>query len=45
MSDVVVIDSGSGTCKAGFAGEDKPTAIVPSLIGRPKDEVNFDLRA
>lgn len=33
----VVIDVGSGLCKAGFAGEDSPISIFPSIIGRPKN--------
>ncbi|KAM3174005.1 hypothetical protein ACTXT7_011415 [Hymenolepis weldensis] len=33
----VVIDVGSGLCKAGFAGEDGPISIFPSIIGRPKN--------
>jgi len=32
----LVVDNGSGMCKAGFAGEDMPRAVFPSLIGRPK---------
>lgn len=31
----IVIDNGSGMCKAGFSGEDAPRAVFPSLIGRP----------
>ena len=31
----VVIDNGSGMCKAGIAGEDAPRAAFPSMIGRP----------
>lgn len=34
----VVIDNGSGMVKAGFAGDDAPRAVFPSLIGRPKYE-------
>lgn len=34
----LVIDNGSGMCKAGFAGEDAPRAVFPSLIGRPKHQ-------
>ncbi|VDL70524.1 unnamed protein product [Nippostrongylus brasiliensis] len=34
----LVIDSGSGMCKAGFAGDDAPRAVFPSLIGRPKHQ-------
>lgn len=33
----VVIDVGSGLCKAGFAGEDAPISVFPSIIGRPKN--------
>ena len=32
----VVLDSGSGECKAGFAGEDEPTVMVSSVVGRPR---------
>ncbi|KAG5449695.1 Actin, cytoplasmic [Clonorchis sinensis] len=32
----LVIDNGSGMCKAGFAGDDAPRAVYPSVIGRPK---------
>jgi actin len=34
----VVIDNGSGNVKAGIAGEDSPSCIFPSIIGRPKYE-------
>jgi len=32
----IVLDNGSGTIRAGFAGEDVPKCIFPSYIGRPK---------
>ncbi|KAI0002086.1 actin-related protein [Russula vinacea] len=32
----VVIDNGSGTIKAGFAGQDHPKCFFPSYVGRPK---------
>jgi actin beta/gamma 1 len=32
----LVIDNGSGMCKAGFAGDDYPRAVFPSIVGRPK---------
>ncbi|WFD31734.1 centractin- actin- protein of the dynactin complex [Malassezia sp. CBS 17886] len=32
----VVIDGGSGTMKAGFAGQDTPKCYFPNLVGRPK---------
>eukprot|EP00966_Prymnesium_polylepis_P292230 6748584-Prymnesium_polylepis.1 len=40
MSDeevaALVVDNGSGMCKAGFAGDDAPRAVFPSIIGRPR---------
>ncbi|KCZ80346.1 actin-1 [Anncaliia algerae PRA339] len=39
MSDEIqalVIDNGSGMCKAGFAGDDAPRAVFPSIMGKPK---------
>jgi centractin len=32
----IVIDNGSGTIRAGFAGEDVPKCYFPSYVGRPK---------
>jgi hypothetical protein len=32
----LVIDAGSGMCKAGFAGDDAPRAVFPSIVGRPR---------
>ncbi|KAL5482131.1 hypothetical protein EMCRGX_G022418 [Ephydatia muelleri] len=32
----IVIDNGTGTCKAGFAGDDAPKAVFPSIVGRPR---------
>ncbi len=32
----VVIDNGSGCCKAGFAGDDAPRSVFPTVVGRPK---------
>lgn len=34
--DALVIDNGSGMCKAGISGEDAPRAVFPSIVGRPK---------
>ena len=39
MSDEVktlVIDNGSGVMKAGFAGDEFPRSVFPSVVGRPK---------
>ncbi|KRZ58427.1 Actin-1 -like protein [Trichinella nativa] len=32
----VVIDNGSGVLKAGFAGDDGPISVFPSITGRPR---------
>jgi len=32
----LVVDNGSGMCKAGFAGDDAPRAVFASIVGRPK---------
>ncbi|MCO5614486.1 hypothetical protein L7F22_068769 [Adiantum nelumboides] len=41
MADVdevqpLVCDNGSGMVKAGFAGDDAPRAVFPSIVGRPR---------
>jgi len=39
MSDRVqslVIDNGSGMCKAGFGGENNPRVVFPNIVGRPR---------
>lgn len=44
MSDevaAIVIDNGSGMCKAGFAGDDAPRAVFPSIVGRPRHQVSI----
>ncbi|RKP25926.1 actin family [Syncephalis pseudoplumigaleata] len=33
-SAAIVIDNGSGMCKAGIAGDDAPRAVFPSIVGR-----------
>ena len=32
----IVCDNGSGMCKAGFAGDDAPRAVFPTIVGKPK---------
>lgn len=32
----IVLDNGSGTIRAGFAGEDAPKCFFPSFVGRTK---------
>ncbi|XP_054858281.1 actin, cytoplasmic type 5-like [Eublepharis macularius] len=34
----LIVDNGSGMCKAGFARDDTPRAVFPSVIGRPRDQ-------
>ena len=36
----IVIDNGSSMCKAGFAGDDAPRAVFPSIVGRPRHQVS-----
>ncbi|CAJ0830263.1 3608_t:CDS:10 [Entrophospora sp. SA101] len=31
----IVIENGSSTCKVGFAGDDAPRAVFPTIVGRP----------
>lgn len=40
----LVCDNGSGLVKAGFAGDDAPRAVFPSIVGRPRHQVNTDGR-
>jgi len=45
MSDedavALVVDNGSGMCKVGFAGDDAPRAVFPSIVGRPRHQVRI----
>jgi actin beta/gamma 1 len=34
----IVIDNGSGLVKAGFAGDDAPRAVFPSIVGRARNK-------
>ena len=36
---VLVVDNGSRVFKAGFAGEDAPRAVFPSIVGHPRRRV------
>ena len=38
----LVVDNGSGMCKAGFAGDDAPRAVFSSIVGRPRHQVSND---
>ncbi|KAK2111582.1 hypothetical protein P7K49_011328 [Saguinus oedipus] len=33
-----LVDNGSGMCKAGFAGDDAPRAVFPSIVGHPRHQ-------
>jgi actin-related protein len=39
----LVVDNGSGMCKAGFAGDDAPRAVFPSIVGRPRHQVQIPI--
>ncbi len=45
MSDVekegvpIVLDMGSSFTKAGFAGEESPTTVFPTVVGRPRRNI------
>mmetsp|Transcript_31258 Transcript_31258/g.66228 ORF Transcript_31258/g.66228 Transcript_31258/m.66228 type:complete len:376 (+) Transcript_31258:54-1181(+) len=36
FAGALVVDNGSGACKAGFSGEDAPRSVFPSIVGRPR---------
>jgi len=43
----IVIDTGSGSIKGGFAGDEAPRTVFPSIVGTPKNPsimVGFDQR-
>ena len=40
----IVCDNGSGMCKAGFAGDDAPRAVSPSIVGRPRYQLSYKLQ-
>ena len=37
-SQALVVNNGSGMVKAGFAGDDAPRAVFPSIVGRPRHQ-------
>jgi actin-related protein len=37
----IVIDNGTGYIKAGFAGDDKPSSVFSTTVGRPKNVFNY----
>lgn len=43
MKDAIVLDAGAGSIKAGFAGEDVPRSVFPSMVGRHKKFPLFPL--
>lgn len=38
---VLVIDNGSDTLKAGFSGNDTPSAVFPTIVGRPRHQTDI----
>jgi len=41
-SNALVIDNGTGMIKVGFAGDNKPRSVFPTIIGRPKHQKVMD---
>merc|ERR1719285_594972 len=37
----LVIDNGSGMVKSGFAGDDAPRAVFPSIVGRARHQASM----
>ncbi|PWA95432.1 hypothetical protein CTI12_AA050290 [Artemisia annua] len=37
----IVLDTGSGMIKAGFAGDDAPRAVFPSIVGKAGDQEDY----
>jgi len=35
-SEIIIMDIGSGTLKAGFARNDQPKCYIPMIVGKPK---------
>lgn len=35
MTESIIIDNGSNTCKAGFSSDDMPRVEIPTVIGKP----------
>ena len=40
--DCVVIDNGSSTIKAGFAGDDAPRCVIPNVVGLSKNRLEME---
>ena len=38
MSDTLVIENGSGMTKAGYAEDDGPSAVFPTIVGKPRSQ-------
>jgi len=41
QQSALVIDNGSGMVKSGFAGDDAPRAVFPSIVGRSKHQASM----
>ena len=40
-SRTIVLDNGSNKIKAGFAGDDAPRSVFPTVVGRPRYKVGL----
>jgi len=41
QQSALVVDNGSGMVKSGFAGDDAPRAVFPSIVGRSKHQASM----
>ena len=39
----IVVDNGSSTCRAGFAGDDAPSSVFSNVIGRRRHEIGENI--
>ena len=37
-SEIIIMDIGSGSIKAGYARNDQPKCYTPMIVGKPKDD-------
>jgi actin-related protein len=42
--EVIIIDNGSGMCKAGLSSSELPTVVFPEVMGRPRKEFEAALK-
>jgi len=43
--EIIVIDNGSGLCKAGFSGDMKPACVFPAIVAVPKNRAGVGMES